>query len=144
MENINATPDPEYAFTAHEIEVVNAGTLHVLERDWLKETGNEWNARPPEYLSHEESERLGIAGSSYKTILDFGHAQEPALAVLSMANSYAYGVKRRVNAMYEEAYAANDFPAGPSEFFAELKSQQELDSSPRGRITRFLGSLINR
>ncbi len=136
--------NPQYAFTSHEIDMVNANKIHTLERDWIKITGNERIVEPPKYLSQEESERLGIAGSSYNDILDFDHAQEPALMVLSMANDYAYSVKRKVTAMYEEAYDANTYAGGPTKYYALENSKQEFAKSYRGRVSQFLGALINR
>lgn len=144
MENASPVPNPEYALTGHEIKMVNAGTLHILEDDWIKRTGNAWVAQPPQYSSAEESKRRAVAGSSANDIIDTNEAQEPSLLVLSKANDYAYGVKHRVDAMYEEAYAANIFPSGPAEYFVDQKRQQEAAKSFRNRIVNFLGSLGTR
>jgi hypothetical protein len=140
MEDQALTATPEYNFSAHEIAMVNAGTIHVLENDWLKSTGNAWVREPRPYVSTEESDRLSVAGSSYDTILDFDHAQEPAMNALTAANSYAYGVKRRVTAMLDEADAANTYPDGPAKYFEDQKREMEKSNkSFKVRLANLLG-----
>jgi hypothetical protein len=137
MTRTSAHPTPEYNLTAHEIAMVNAGQVHVLEQERLSKYPG---GTKPEYLNEEESQKQGVASSGYNDILDFEHAQGELLGAMSAANDYAYGVKRKVDAMYKEAYAANAHLDGPDAYFdAQRKSQEKQSGSIKGRIARLLG-----
>jgi len=134
---------PEYDLTAHEIDMVNQDKVHVLEQERLGRFPVDTSAAV--YLPTEVSKKMEIAGSSHNAILDFDHAQDEIMGALSSANSYAYGVKDKVNQMYEEAYAANACPEGPTKYFEILNKQhEELARSLRSRFAKFLGQLVAR
>jgi hypothetical protein len=136
MKNV-PTFQPEYDLTSHEIARINHGEVSRLMDDRIVAMNADHILQPP-YLSPGESERLGVAGSSYNNLLDFDHNQESALAVLSTASQYAYGTKRRVEKMYEEAYAANVYPDGPHKYNETQKAQ---DIPHRSLVSKLLGTL---
>lgn len=134
---------PEYNLTAHEIDIVNQDRVHALEQERLGRFPVDTSQ--PNYLPTAVSQKMAIAGSSHNVILDFDHAQDEVMGALTAANDYAYGVKHKVDQMYEEAYAANSHPEGPAKYFEVQKKQhEELAGSSRSRLTKLLGRLLTR
>lgn len=106
---------PEYNFTQDQIDAVNGGKFSVLEREWHTEQGNEALVTGLDNVDADEYREL-VTGLYWD------------------ASYYAKGVKARVEEMYGEAYAANEYQTGPDQYFEDQKHPV------RARVSRFLGS----
>ena len=122
MEIPATQPNPEYALTAHEIAMANNNTLHLLKEDWARMASNDPFA-------------------VYDPNID---REVPTSVKPNLADEYVSKVKQRVDEMYEQAYAANESPIGPTRYFTEQLRQKECANSLRGRAIKFLGSLVSR